>query len=365
MTPSRAALVAEFRVVHSSGTSVSGRLEAPIDRGVTVLYGPSGCGKTTVLRALAGLERPIAGSIRFGNDTWFDAARRVELAPQPRGVALLSPDLALVPWLDAAANVGYALRRIPAAERQAQVRAALERFEIAALASRLPTTLSGGQQQRVALARALVRRPRLLLLDEPLSALDSVLRDQLRPQLRQWLLEAAVPVVLVTHDHTEAVALGDRIVVMEGGEVLQSGAVADVFSRPADARVARIVGTESILPGRVVAVEEGLATVDVAGVHLTAVAPPGIVKMVHVCLRAAEVMLLPDLDTAISARNRFAATVRFVVPEGALVRVGLDAGFDLTALITRAAAAELAIEPGTRVIAAVKAPAIHLLPRGG
>jgi molybdate transport system ATP-binding protein len=171
--------------------------------------------------------------------------------------------------------------------------------------------------------------------------------------------------VLVTHDHTEAVALGDWIVVMEGGEVLQSGAVADVFSRPADARVARIVGTESILPGRVVAVEEGLATVDVAGVHLTAVAPPGIAKMVHVCLRAAEVMLLPDLDTAISARNRFAATVRFVVPEGALVRVGLDAGFDLTALITRAAAAELAIEPGTRVIAAVKAPAIHLLPRGG
>ncbi len=363
MTSPPAALVAEFTVRHPSGTAITGRLEAAADQGVTVLYGPSGCGKTTFLRALAGLDRPSSGSIRFGSAIWFDAAQRIDLAPQARDVALLSQDLALFPWLDVAANVGYALRRLPAAERHARVEAALDRFDITPLARRLPTTLSGGQQQRVALARALTRQPRLLLLDEPLSALDSPLRDQLRPQLRRWLLEAAVPVVLVTHDHAEALALGDRIVVMEEGEVLQAGAVAEVFSRPADARVARIVGTESILPGSVVAVDGGLATIDVAGVHFTALAPPDPTTLVHVCLRAEEVMLLPDLDTTTSARNRFAATVRFVMPEGPLVRVGLDAGFDLTALVTRAAAEELAIHPGTRVSVAVKVPAIHLVPR--
>ena len=363
MTPGRPARVAEFTVRHPSCTTVVGRIDAPIDRGVTVLYGPSGCGKTTVLRALAGLERPIGGSIHFGTETWFDAAAGIEVAPQARDIGMLSQDLALFPWLDVAANVGYALRRLPATERLARVRAALARFDILPLASRLPMALSGGQQQRVALARALVRRPRLLLLDEPLSALDSVLRDRLRPQLRQWLIETGVPAVLVTHDHTEALALGDRIVVMEQGEVLQAGNVAEVFSRPADARVARIVGTESILPGTVIAVDSGLATVDVAGIRLTAVAPAGITPLVHVCLRAEEVMLLPDLDTALSARNRFSAIVRSVVPEGALVRVGLDAGFELTSLVTRAAAAELAIAPGARVVAAVKAPAIHLLPR--
>ncbi len=263
-------LIATFTVRHRSGTTIDGSVET--GDGVVVLYGPSGCGKTTVLRTLAGLDRPATGRIAFDGVPWFDAARGIDLPPQARDVGMLGQELALFPWLDVAGNVGYALRRLPAAERAKRVTEALRRFDLDSLARRMPATLSGGQQQRVALARALVRRPRLLLLDEPLSALDAPLRARLRPGLRRWLVETGLPVVLVTHDHTEALALGDRIVVMEEGKVLQTGTVAEVFSRPADARVARIVGTESILCGEVIAIEAGLATVDVAGVRLTAVA---------------------------------------------------------------------------------------------
>jgi molybdate transport system ATP-binding protein len=356
-------LIATFTVRHRSGTTIDGSVET--SGGVVVLYGPSGCGKTTVLRALAGLDRPAMGRIAFDGVPWFDAARGIDLPPQARDVGMLGQELALFPWLDVAGNVGYALRRLPAAERAKRVIEALSRFDLDSLARRMPATLSGGQQQRVALARALVRRPRLLLLDEPLSALDAPLRARLRPGLRRWLVETGLPVVLVTHDHTEALALGDGIVVMEEGKVLQTGTVAEVFSRPADARVARIVGTESILCGEVITVEAGLATVEVAGVRLTAVALADGGRLVHVCLRAEEVVLLRHADGALSARNRFPATVRFVVPEGPLVRVGLDAGFELTALVTRAAAEELALLPGERVLAAVKVPAVHLVPREG
>jgi molybdate transport system ATP-binding protein len=260
-------LVAAFTVRHRSGTTIEGRLET--GRGVVVLYGPSGCGKTTVLRALAGLDRPEAGRIEFGGEPWFDAARRIALPPQARDVGMLSQDLSLFPWLDVAGNVGYALRRLPAAARASRVAEALRRFDLDSLAGRMPATLSGGQQQRVALARALVREPRLLLLDEPFSSLDAPLRAQLRPGLRRWLVEAGMPVVVVTHDHTEALALGDTIVVMEEGRVLQTGAVADVFSRPADARVARIVGTESV--ARVGAGGVGEAVSTAAGAASTAV----------------------------------------------------------------------------------------------
>ena len=361
MSAPRPRLTAAFTVRHRSGTTIDGAVET--GDGVVVLYGPSGCGKTTVLRALAGLDRPATGRIVFDGEAWFDADRGIDRPPQARDVGMLGQDLALFPWLDVAGNVGYALRHLAAAERAERVAEALRRFDLEALARRMPATLSGGQQQRVALARALVRQPRLLLLDEPLSALDGALRARLRPALRRSLVETGLPVVLVTHDHTEALALGDSIVVMEEGRVLQTGTVAEVFSRPAEARVARIVGTESILCGEVIAVEGGLATVDVGGVRLTAVALPDDCRLVHVCLRAEEVVLLRDADRSVSARNRFPATVRFVVPEGPLVRVGLDAGFELTALVTRAAAEELALSPGERLMAAVKVPAFHLVPR--
>ncbi len=359
-----ATLTAEFTKTFP-GATIRGRIGRPArDRGVTVLFGPSGCGKTTVLRCLAGLERPEAGLIRWGDETWFDAARGVHLPPQRRGIGYVFQDYALFPHLSVADNIGFGLHRLDGAERRRRVGEVLERFGLAEQARRRPRQLSGGQQQRVALARALACRPRLLLLDEPLSALDPVLRGRLRAELLRHLGSFGIPVLLVTHDREEALALGDELVVMHEGRVAQSGPVLEVFNRPADAAVAAIVGIETLFPARIVEVREGLATVEVGGVVLTAVAPAVEAREVLVGVRGEDVILERGPNAgAGSARNRLPARVSAVTPGGALVRVELDAGFPLTALVTRPACEELRLAPGEPVTALIKAPAIHLIPR--
>ncbi|HET9553080.1 MAG TPA: ABC transporter ATP-binding protein, partial [Anaeromyxobacteraceae bacterium] len=221
------------------GPLIAARASWPLGRDpVTVLFGPSGSGKTTVLRALAGLDRPEGGSIAFGDETWFDAGRRLFVPPQARGIGFLFQDYALFPHLSVAANVGFGLSGLPRAEREARVEEIAGRLGIRDLLPRRPAALSGGQRQRVALARALARRPRLLLLDEPLSALDAPTREALRGELRHLLESSGVPAVVVTHDRTEALALGDRLVVLVDGTVRQVGPVHEVFSAPVDAEVA-------------------------------------------------------------------------------------------------------------------------------
>jgi len=357
-------LVADFEKRFPRGAVIRGELRIPADRfHVTVLFGPSGCGKTTVLRTLAGLERPNSGRIEFRGEAWFDAGRRTFLSPQARDVGFLFQDYALFPHLTVAQNIAYGLRRLTAEQQSRLVAEILDRFQIRELERRYPHQVSGGQQQRVALARVLVRRPRLLLLDEPLSALDSTLREELRSRLRRWLSDFGIPVVVVTHDRTEAMALADQIVVMDAGQVRQSGSVPEVFGRPCDLKVARIVGTECVIPGEVVSVTNGLATVEAGGVRLTAIAPPPEVRYVHVCIKAEEVLLLRHTHADMSARNQFPARVQWLSHEGPLVRVGLHGGFELTALITRPALEELQLREGETVIVAIKAPALHLIPR--
>ncbi len=357
-------LVADFEKRFPRGACIRGKLRLPADRfHVTVLFGPSGCGKTTVLRCLAGLERPDSGKVEFRNETWFDARQRRFCSPQQRDVGFLFQEYALFPHLTVAQNVAYGLRHLAASERNGVVADILARFQLRALEQRFPHQVSGGQQQRIALARVLVRRPRILLLDEPLSALDASLRDELRSQLRRWLSDFGIPVVVVTHDRTEAMALADRIVVMDEGQVRQSGPVAEVFSHPSNLGVARIVGTETILPGEILSVAEGLATVDVAGVRLLAVAPLQPVRHVHVCLKAEDVLLLRQPHGDMSVRNQFPAVVQWLSHEGPLVRVSLNAGFELSALITRPACEELQLREGERVTVAIKAPSLHLIPR--
>ena len=202
-----------------------------------------------------------------------------------------------------------------------------------------------------------------MLLDEPLSALDSVLRETLRGSLRRTLSEIGIPVIVVTHDRSEAMSLGDQLIVLDGGRVVQSGSVPDVFSRPSDVRVARIVGVETIVAGAIVARREGLATVEASGVRLTAVAPTEAVTRVYVCLKAEDVMLLRQPQEGISVRNQFSAVVRGLSREGPLVRVGLKSGFDLTALVTQAACDELQLREGSTITVAIKTPAVHLIER--
>jgi molybdate transport system ATP-binding protein len=345
------------------GPAIRARAELALDDGlVTVLFGPSGSGKTTVLRALAGLDRPDQGTIRFAGETWFDGAAGTFVPPQRRAVGLLFQDYALFPHLRVAANVGYG---VPRGEREARVSELAERLRIGELLDRRPAELSGGQRQRVALARALAPSPRLLLLDEPLSALDAPARAELRGELRRTLESSGVPAIVVTHDRVEALALGDRMIVMVDGAVRQAGRVEEVFGAPADVDVARVVGTENVLHVSLARKERGLVVVRAGPVELVAVDPGGLEHEAFACIRAEEIVLEDAPGAPTSAQNLVVGTVAARVDEGPLVRVKMDCGVPLVALVTRASAERLGLVPGRAVAALVKAPSVRLVPRTG
>jgi len=220
---------------------VEARLERPgrgfaldvtfdVPPGVTILFGPSGAGKSTVLAAIAGLVQPAAGRIALGAETWFDGAARTARPVHKRRVAFVFQSLALFPHMTAAQNVSYGMDGgLDRAARRERARAMLERLHVAHLADRRPPTFSGGEAQRVALARALATSPRVVLLDEPFSALDRELRRALVADVRATLRGLGVPVLHVTHQRHEARALGDRVVVLEQGKVARVGPVDDLF----------------------------------------------------------------------------------------------------------------------------------------
>ncbi len=193
-------------------------VEFSAPEGVTVIFGPSGSGKTTVLQCLAGLLKPDAGTIRVGGETWFDCGRKINLTPQQRRTGYVFQDLALFPHMTAAENIAFGVRESTENKRN-RVRDILERFHVAHLAENRPDEISGGERQRVALARALVIQPQLLLLDEPFSALDDELKLAIIADLKRWLEENKIPVLLVTHDREEARMLGGRMLLMKEGSV--------------------------------------------------------------------------------------------------------------------------------------------------
>jgi molybdate transport system ATP-binding protein len=333
---------------------------SPRSQGTTVLFGPSGAGKTTLLRMVAGLDVPDRGRIRVNEATWFDSEQGLMVPARDRRVGYVTQEAALFPHLNVRDNVGFG---VPAPERGTRVPDMLSLAGIADLAERLPHELSGGQKQRVALARAVAARPCILLLDEPLSALDATAREVLRRDLGRFLRAVGLPALLVTHDRTEALALGDEVALIGEGRMLQQGPIADVFSRPASIEAARVVGVEAVVPARITSRSgDGLVTLDASGVSLTALDPGEGIDLVFACIRADEVILEPGLAPT-SARNRLAATVKSIHPEGALVRVELECGFPLTAFITRAALRDLDLREGSAVSAVIKAPAVHLVPR--
>jgi molybdate transport system ATP-binding protein len=220
--------------------------------GVAVLFGPSGAGKTLTLQCLAGLTRPDRGRIVVDGRVFFDAAAGIDLRPQDRRVGYVFQGYALFPHLTVLDNVGFGLRDRPRAERNERAQHVIQRLGLAGLEQRHPRELSGGQRQRVALGRALAIDPALLLLDEPLSALDRPTRDSLRDELRSVLTELRTAAVVVTHDFTEAYRLADRIVVYRGGRVIQAAPRAELLWRPASEAVARIMGVRNIFHGMVV-----------------------------------------------------------------------------------------------------------------
>ena len=346
---------------------VDARFTIPDGTTVTVLFGPSGSGKTTVLRCLAGLEPLDGGHVRFGDEDW-STGDEVRVPARSRRIGLLFQDHALFPHLSVAGNVGYGLKDLPRRDRAARVDEALSAAHAAHLHDRPVRQLSGGEAQRVALARALAPRPDLLLLDEPLSALDAGTRTVLRSELRQVLVEQRIPTVVVTHDRTEALAVGDRIVLLVDGRVRQAGTPEEVFDRPTDPAVAAIVGVETTHPSTIASVGDGVAAVDLGGAMVRAYAPEGTPLVaggsVLACIRAEDVSIQLERTDAISSqRNQLTALVRSVTAEGPLVRVDMDAGFPLASYITRPALEDLDVRVGRTVVAVFKAQAVHLIPR--
>ncbi|MDR4479895.1 MAG: ABC transporter ATP-binding protein [Nitrospira sp.] len=343
---------------------IQAKIRYPIEAStVLILFGPSGSGKTTILRCLAGLEWPEEGNIQFVSRVWLDTHAGIQVPPQHRHVGYMPQDYALFPTHTVAGNIAYGLGHLSGADRKKRVDEMLELFQLHGLEAAKPRELSGGQQQRVALARAVAPRPLLLLLDEPLSALDAPTRLHLRDELRSLLQELALPSIIVTHDWTEALTLGDVMAVINAGEVLQVGAPIEVFSRPQDAAVARIVGIETVVKGRVVGSAGGMMQVSVNGTTLMAVEGEAAGPDVFVCIRSEDVVLERGQAPASSARNHLAGTVTMITRLGALARVTIECGFPLVATVTQSAVEEFGLVSGVSVVAAIKAGAVHLVSR--
>jgi molybdate transport system ATP-binding protein len=356
-------LIASFLRQYAPAVSIRADLELDAgDNRVMVLFGASGSGKTTILRCLAGLDRPQEGFIRFDEVIWFDAVAGTNVSPQQRRLAYVSQDYGLFPHLTVEQNIRFGMDAAGMHARD-RLETILRTVHLEGMARRLPTQLSGGERQRVALARALARDPRLILLDEPLAALDLPLRDPMRRELRQFLRSIDVPSVVVTHDRVDALTLGDRMAVLSDGHIRQVGPVHEVFSRPADLAVAAAVGVETVIPGEIVDVINGLLTVQV-GASRILVAQTGVTaQSVFACIRAEDVMLETSPRGDVSARNQLTGRVAAIQPEGGVVRVTVDCGFPLSALITRPAYDELRLTEDSTVTAVVKATAVHLIPR--
>lgn len=325
-------ITVDCRKTFSSGMEIHAKFRLAGAAGkTTAIFGPSGCGKTTVLRLLAGLERPDSGIIHRGDEVWSDPARQVHRSPQSRRTGFLTQDPSLFPHLSVAENVGYGLRDLDARERGRRVSEMLERLGLGSRSDSLPHQLSGGEAQRVALARALVRRPRHLLLDEPFSALDEALRSGVRKDLIDLIRARDLPTVVVTHDRRELEQLADELIVMDHGRILQSGPVGEVMRRPVSVAAARVLGFENI--------------------HSLAVLGAGRwpASSSHFAFRAEEAVVCLRGEKPGRACFSFPGLLVSIQGEGPLIRMVVDAGVSLCVLVSRQHADPKLGEPGHEV----------------
>jgi molybdate transport system ATP-binding protein len=332
-----------------------------VERGECLaLAGPSGAGKTSILRVAAGLLRPAHGNVRANGSTWLDTDRGIHVPAERRRCGYVFQDYALFPHLNAWQNVAYPLRGVARKERRERALQLLERFGLADRADARPRTLSGGERQRVAVARALARRPDVLLLDEPLSALDSRTRADAARELGALLRESEAPALLVTHDFAEAAQLGDRVGIIDRGRVIQEGTASELAAAPRSAFVADFTGAV-VLTGTARPGPHGLTEIALDGGGTLTSADPGTGR-VAVSIYPWEIAIEPAGEAPHgSAQNRLTAEVVSVTTVGNRVRLGLIGPQPLVAEITGDSAERMGLEAGTRVAATWKSAATRLM----
>ncbi len=350
-------LVVAIRARLSAQFAVDVDFTAP--PGVTILFGASGSGKTTVLRAVAGLLRPDLGSISVGPRVLFDASSGQDVATPQRRIGYVFQHLALFPHLTVADNLGFGIRGEIAERRRERIRQAAESFRIDHLLDRRPSALSGGERQRTALARALVTDPTVLLLDEPLSALDLPAQSHIIDDLRRWNETRRIPILYVTHAHREVFAAGERVVVLEAGRVIATGTPHDVLEMPEHPSLATLAGFENVLPAVVLARKRETGTmlcrVGSGGVELEVPLARGDVGApLRIAIRAGDILVATEPPRGLSARNVLSGRLTTLTRDGTTIVAGVDAGVPLAAHLTPTAADSLGLRAGQTVWLIIK-----------
>jgi molybdopterin-binding protein len=318
-----------------------------------IILGPTGAGKTVLLEAMAGLYPVLEGEV------WIDGSEISSLSPEKRGIGIVYQDQALFPHLSVEENIAFGLkmRRCPKNDIRSKIAAMAEIVGISHLLKRSPETLSGGEKQKVALARALVTEPRVLLLDEPLSALDPETRERMQGELREMHRRVKVTVIHVTHDFEEAIALGQRVAVLNDGCIAQVGTPEQFLRQPSSEFVARFALSRNIFTGRAEDGDDGNALIDVGGVRLRAVTEAR--GEIRLSLRPEDILISQERLQS-TARNCFQGVISEIAGRGSVVYITVSLPPDFICLITRQAFEELGLGKGVRVWITFKASAIHV-----
>lgn len=387
-------------------TSEDGRFQLDVtfalEKGITILFGPSGAGKTTLLDCIAGLADPDQGRIVVGGRVLLDSEQGISLGAIERKIGYVFQDLALFPHLSVAANVAYGLGALKAEDRKQRVADALESLGISELRVRRPAELSGGERQRVALARALVTQPSVLLLDEPLAALDMPVRMKIAEDLRRSIQELPIPVLYVTHSRDEVFMLGERMLMLERGKIIAEGTPHQVMSAPRSETVAQLAGFENVFDAEVTSIHEerGTMTCKVTAPGLGRARLPavptnpkegnGTTEVVPSCgdepvghlaqieletplvraevgsklrvgISAGDVLLATSAPVGLSARNILPGKLLSLWQRDMIVVARVDCGVEMAVHLTLAARDSLQLTPGRQVWLIVKTHSCHLL----
>lgn len=345
-----------------SGFALDTSFTAP--PGITIILGASGAGKTTLLDCIAGLTVPDSGRIQLGGHVFFDEG--TNLAVQNRRVGYVFQDLALFPHLTAEKNIQFGIADLDSGISRRRTDAILQSFHISHLRARKPREISGGERQRVALARALVTEPCVLLLDEPLAALDAPTKSKIMEDLRSWNQVHRIPILYVTHSREEVFALGERVMILENGRILAEGTPHEVMSAPRLESVAQLTGVENILDATVAALHEdrGTLTCRLADSHVELETPllrAPVGGALKVGIRAGDILLATSQPVGLSARNLIPGRVTSLEQRDMIVVTLVNCGVEFEVHLTLAARDSLHLHAGSEVWLVVKTHSCHLM----